>query len=150
MFDTETMAELCVKQGLIDQAIGVYQRMATTSEDPAARRRYEERIVALEHEPGHVPLETPGLRVHTRQGEQGEVDIEWRLPADVTAPALQVLVLRRTPVGIEAAPRTILLASPHGRTQMTVTGLHSVRAAAGRLVGDAFVPIVRLSGLSPL
>jgi len=148
MFDTETMAELCVKQGLIDQAIGVYQRMATASEDPAARRRYEERIVALEHEPGHVPLETPGLRVHTRQGE---VDIEWRLPAGaVTAPALQVLVLRRTPVGIEAAPRTIPLSSPHGRTQMSVTGLHSVRAAAGRLVGDAFVPIVRLPGFSRL
>ena len=147
MFDTETMAELCIKQGLIDQAIGVYQRMATASEDPAARRRYEERIVALEHEPGLVPLETPGLRVHTRQGE---VDIEWRLPADVTAPALQVLVLRRTPVGIEAAPRTIPLSSPHGRTQMSVTGLHSVRAAAGRLVGDAFVPIVRLPGFSRL
>ena len=147
MFDTETMAELCIKQGLIDQAIGVYQRMATASEDPAARRRYEERIVALEHEPGHVPLEPPGLRVHTRQAEG---DIEWRLPADVTAPALQVLVLRRTPVGIEAAPRTIPLSSPHGRTQMSVTGLHSVRAAAGRLVGDAFVPIVRLPGFSRL
>ena len=47
MFDTETMAELCIKQGLIDQAIGVYQRMATASEDPAARRRYEERIRGL-------------------------------------------------------------------------------------------------------
>jgi hypothetical protein len=150
MFDTETMAELCVKQGLIDQAIGVYQRMANTSDDAAARRRYEERIVALEHAPGHVPLETPGLRVHTRQGEQGEVDIEWRLPTDTTAPALQVLVLRRTPVGIEADPRTIRVAAPHGRTQLTVAGLHSVRAAAGRLVGEAFVPIIRLPGLPPL
>jgi hypothetical protein len=147
MFDTETMAELCVKQGLIDQAIGVYQRMASASPDPAARQRYEERIVALEHQPGHVPLETPGLRVHMRQGE---VDIEWRLPTNTAAPALQVLVLRRTASGIEADPRTIRLSAPHGRTQLTVTGLHSVRAAAGRLVGDAFVPIVRLSGLSPL
>ena len=147
MFDTETMAELCVKQGLIDQAIGVYQRIASASEDPGVRRRYEERIVALEHDPNHVPLETPGLRVHTRQGE---IDIEWRLPTDVAAPALQVLVLRRPPVGIEAHPRTIRLVSPHGRTQLTVTGLHSVRAAAGRLVGEAFVPIIRLPGLPPL
>ena len=146
MFDTETMAELCAKQGLVDQAIGVYQRMATASADPATRRRYEERIVALERQPGHMPLETPGLRLHTRQAD-GEIDIEWRLPTDTPAPALQLLVLRRTPAGIEAAPRTIPLASPHGRTQVTVAGLHSVRAAAGRLVGEAFVPIVRIAGL---
>jgi hypothetical protein len=97
MFDTETMAELCVKQGLVDQAIGVFRRMAAASEDPATRQRCEERIAALEHAPGHVPLETPGLRVHTRQGE---IDIEWRLPTGIAAPALQLLVLRRTPQGI--------------------------------------------------
>jgi hypothetical protein len=147
MFDTETMAELCVKQGLVDQAIGVFRRMASASEDPATRQRYEERVAALEHAPGHVPLETPGLRVHTRQGE---IDIEWRLPTGIAAPALQLLVLRRTPQGIEADPRTIPLDSSQGRTQVTIDGLHTVRAAAGRLVGDAFVPIVRLPGLPPL
>ena len=47
-------------------------------------------------------------------------------------------------------PRTIPLDSSHGRTQVTIDGLHSVRAAAGRLVGEAFVPIVRLPGLPPL
>jgi pentatricopeptide repeat protein len=149
MFDTETMAELCVKQGLVDQAIAVFQRMASASEDPAARQRYQERIAALERQPGHVPLETPGLRVQTRQGEVGEIDIEWRLPTDTAAPALQLLVLRRTPQGIEAAPRTIPLTSPQGRTQVAVADLHSVRAAAGRLVGEAFVPIVRLAPPSP-
>jgi hypothetical protein len=142
MFDTETMAELCVKQGLIDQAIGIYQRMATLADDDGARRRFEERIVALERQPGHAPLETPGLRVEVRDGE---VQIEWRLPTDTATPALQLLLLRRTAEGIAADGRTVPLASPHGRTMVRVADLHSVRAAAGRLVGETFVPIVRLA-----
>ena len=141
VFDTETMAELCVKQGLVDQAIAIYRRMATESEDAAARRRYEERIVALEQQPGQTPLETPGLRVHVHGGE---VQIEWRLPPDVETPALQLLLLRRTSEGIETEGRTMPLASPHGRTLLRVADLHTVRAAAGRMVGDTFVPTVRL------
>lgn len=141
MFDTETMAELCVKQGLLDQAIAIYRRMATESEDAGARRRYEERIVALEQQPGLASLETPGLRVQVRGGE---VQIEWRLPTDTESPALQLLLLRRTSQGIEADGRTMPLASPHGRTLLRVSDLHTVRAAAGRMVGDTFVPLVRL------
>ena len=141
VFDTETMAELCVKQGLVEQAIAIYRRMATESEDPTVRRRYQERIVALEQQPGQAPLETPGLRVQVRDGE---VQIEWRLPTDTEAPTLQLLLLRRTPEGIEAEGRTVPLGSPHGRTLLRVPDLHSVRAAAGRLVGETFVPLVRL------
>jgi hypothetical protein len=142
VFDTETMAELCVKQGLLDQAIAIYRRMSTESEDPVVLRRYAERIVALERQPGHIPLETPGLRV---QVHDSEVQIEWRLPTDTLTPTLQLLVLRRTADGIEADGRTMPLASPHGRTLVRVPDLHSVRAAAGRLVDQTFVPIVRLA-----
>jgi hypothetical protein len=145
MFDTETMAELCVKQGLYDQAIDIYRRMATEVDDPAARRRYEERIVALEHQPDLAPLSTPGLRV-ARSGD--EVRIEWRLPSDTSAPTLQVLLLRRTASGIEPETRTLPLAGPHGRTALHVAGLHSVRAAAGRLAGELFVPLIRLAPVS--
>ena len=142
VFDTETMAELCIKQGLVDQAIAIYRRMATESEDPEARRRCEERIVALEQQPGLTPLETPGLRV---QVHDREVQIEWRLPTDLEAPTLQLLLLRRTPEGIETEGRTMPLASPHGQALIRVPDLHTVRAAAGRLVGETFVPLVRLA-----
>jgi len=140
MFDTETMAELCVKQGLLEEAIEIYQRMASACEDPATRRRYDQRITTLGAGPG--PLASPGLRVRTREGE---IEVEWSLPADTGAPALQVLVLRRTPSGIEAQSRTIPLDAEQGRTRIAVTNLHSARAAAGRLVGETFVPIVRLA-----
>jgi hypothetical protein len=146
VFDTETMAELCVRQGLVDQAITIYQRMATTADDSHLRRRYQERIVALEQRPDFAPLETPGLRIHAGQGE---VQVEWRLPPDTTAAALQLLLLRRTPRGIEAETRTIAVASPHGRTAVVTSDLHSVRAAAGRIVGDLFVPIIRLPAPPP-
>jgi hypothetical protein len=146
MFDTETMAELCVRQGLVDQAITIYQRMATTADDAHLRRRYQERIVALEQRPDFAPLETPGLRIHAGDGE---VSVEWRLPTDTTAAAVQLLLLRRTPQGIQAEKRTIPVESPHGRTTVVASDLHSVRAAAGRLVGEMFVPIIRLPAPPP-
>jgi hypothetical protein len=146
MFDTETMAELCVKQGLTGEAVAIYRRLAATTRDDDRRRLYQARIGALAQpalEPSDItPMETPDLRV-ARSGD--EVEIEWRLPADVGTPALQMLILRRTPDGIVAEPRTVPLASTDGRTVVGVPGLHSLRVAAGRLRGGHFVPIVRPS-----
>jgi hypothetical protein len=92
-------------------------------------------------------METPELRV-VRRGD--EVEIEWRLPSGVGTPALQMLVLRRTPDGIAAEPRTVPLSSTEGRTVMEVPALHSLRVAAGRLRDDRFIPIVRPSMLEVL
>ena len=144
MFDTETMAELCVKQGLTAEAVSIYRRLAAATSDLDKRRLYEARIGALAHpalEPSDItPMETPDLRV-ARRGD--EVEIEWRLPSDVGTPALQMLVLRRTPDGIVAEPRTVELGSTDGRTVVDVPGLHSLRVAAGRLRDGRFIPIVR-------
>ena len=144
MFDTETMAELCVKQGLTGEAVAIYRRLAAATHDADKRKLYEARIGAFAHpadEPSDVtPMETPQLRVD-RRGD--DVAIEWRLPADVTAPALQMLVLRRTPDGIAAEPRTLPLTSTEGRTVVGVPALHSLRVAAGRLRDGTFIPIVR-------
>jgi len=145
MFDTETMAELCVKQGLTSEAVAIYRRLADATADADKRRLYEARIGALGHGAPAVaatllPLDTPGLRVD-RHGD--DVEIEWRLPADVATPALQVLVLRHTPAGIEAEPRTMPLTSTEGRTALGVPALHSLRVAAGRLREGRFIPIVR-------
>jgi hypothetical protein len=151
MFDTETMAELCVKQGLAGEAVAIYRRLADTTTDADRRRLYEARIGALRHpahEPSDVtPMETPELRV-VRRGDA--VEIEWRLPSGVGTPALQMLVLRRTPDGIAAEPRTVPLSSTEGRTVVEVPALHSLRVAAGRLRDDRFIPIVRPSMLEVL
>jgi hypothetical protein len=69
--------------------------------------------------------------------------VEWRLPAETRAPALQLLLVRRTAGGVETEARTIRLEGPHGRTKVPAPGLHSARAAAGRLDGERFVPLAR-------
>jgi hypothetical protein len=145
MFDTETMAELCVKQGLDAEAAAIYRRLADATSDLDKRRLYEARIGALGRGAPPVPsddtpMEMPGLRVD-RHGDN--VQIEWRLPADVSTPALQMLVLRVTPEGIAAEPRTLTLSATEGRTALGVPALHSVRVAAGRLRDGRFIPIVR-------
>jgi hypothetical protein len=140
VFDTETMAELCARQGLIDQAIGIFRRLAEVADDPSIRLRYETRIAELARDPALAPIEVPGLRVTEREGD---VEIEWRLPPDVSSPTLQVLLLRRGPDGIETDPRTLPLGAVHGRANFAVQNLCGVRAAAGCLADGGFVPLVR-------
>jgi hypothetical protein len=145
VFDTETMAELFVNQGLLDRAIDIFRRLAEQASDPGERGRHQARIAELAGRPAPTlpelpPIEVPGLRVTERAGT---IEIEWRLPPDTRGPTLQLLLLRRTADGIETDPRTLPLAAAEGRTVVTVADLCGVRAAAGRLDGEAFVPLVR-------
>jgi hypothetical protein len=73
----------------------------------------------------------------------GEVEVEWRLPPDLSGPTLQLLFLRRGPAGVESDPRSLPLPAPHGRMTFPAERLASVRAAAGRLHDGSFVPLVR-------
>jgi hypothetical protein len=145
VFETETMAELCVKQGVLDRAIEIYRRLAGDATDAAARARYEARIAALTVPPGAARREasavSPGLRVDLR-GEA--LAIAWCLPRGTAAPTLQCLLLKRTPAGIETEPRTVSLDAAEGELTLVVPNLHSARVAAGRLDGETFVPLARL------
>lgn len=134
------MAELCARQGLLDQAIDIFRRLAEIADDPALRLRYQTRISELARDPSLQSLETPGLRV--RQAD-GNVEIEWRLPPDLAAPTLQVLFLRRGSDGIQSDARSVPLPTTHGRMTFPADGLASVRAAAGRQQDANFVPLVR-------
>ena len=44
MFDTETMAELCIKQGLTGEALAIYRRLAAATQDTDKRRLYAARM----------------------------------------------------------------------------------------------------------
>ena len=41
-FETETMAELCVRQGHLEDALGIYQRLLQRAPDAGARVRLED------------------------------------------------------------------------------------------------------------
>jgi hypothetical protein len=153
-FDTETMAELCVKQGIIEEAIAIYRRLLADARGEV-HDRYLARLRNLEGgvgpgSPLSEPLipspgpDVPALRV-ARRGD--EVEIEWQLPPAVSAPALQVLLLSRTREGIATEPRTIPVSAARGHTILVGRNLYAVRAAAGRLEGNTFVPLARTSSV---
>jgi hypothetical protein len=154
VFETETVAELCVKQGLVDEALAIYRRLAAEAPDVATRARREARIASLAGLPrvaatpstparddGEEPFDEPTLTLE-RRGDA--LSFAWSLPPDTTAPALQLLLVRRGPEGVETETRTLTLDAVRGSVSVTAPALHSVRAAAGRLDGARFVPLARL------
>ena len=158
MFETETMAELHVRQGLFGKALDMYRRLADSAEDEVTRARRRQRIVELEAmqatkaapasapppaavaPPPPAPLPLPGVRA---EWDRRHTKVFWRLPADTVAPALELLLVMRTPAGIITERRTLPVGTVEGRTALPVPDLFNVRVAAGRLEGDRFVPMVR-------
>jgi hypothetical protein len=154
MFETETMAELCLKQGLVRDALLIYRRLLAAPSDESTRARRAQRIAELERRdsaPRVVSVETPATDVRARVQARldarvniREVTFDWQLPSGTPAPAMQILVLRREETGISAERRTVRLPDVQGTLTLPIARIHSLRAAAGRLEGDRFVPLVRL------
>ena len=149
MFETETMAELCLKQGLVRDALAIYRRLLARAPDEGTRARRAQRIAELEQRDGEAdaadrrPAPPAPTAIQARHDHQ-HVTLEWRLPAGTPAPALQILVLRREETGIATERRTVRLPGAQGSLTLQIAGVHSLRAAAGKLDGDRFVPLVRL------
>ena len=162
MFETETMAELCLKQGLVRDALVIYRRLLASASDEPTRARHARRVAELEEDAGgrqaapvdgtrtqahgHVEAHAyvrPATDIQEHHDDQ-QVTLKWRLPAGTPSPALQILVLRRDASGIAAERRTVRLAQAQGSLTLPIAGVHSVRAAAGKLDGERFVPLVRL------
>jgi hypothetical protein len=154
MFETETMAELCLKQGLVRDALVIYRRLLAAAVDESTRARRAQRIAELELReigPQVVPTEPLATDLRARvqawlaaRVEVRQVTFDWQLPAGTPVPALQILVLRREETGISAERRTVRLPDAEGSLSLPIARIHSLRAAAGRLEGDRFVPLVRL------
>lgn len=157
MFETETMAELCLKQGLVRDALLIYRRLLASAPDEPTRARHARRVAELEEDGGarrSRPVE--GIQVEARpvtdiqeHHDDQQVTLKWRLPDGTPSPALQILVLRHDAAGIAAERRTVRLAQAQGSLTLPITGVHSVRAAAGKLDGERFVPLVRLEPEHP-
>jgi hypothetical protein len=151
LYETETMAELCIKQGHLGEGLEIYRRLVLHAPDELTRARRARRLAELETAAaaqgvpaaaGAAPAgraAAPALEV--RRIAEGMM-LEWSLPAEIRAPALQLLLVRRTPAGIETEARTLRLETARGRTTLAARGLHSLRAAAGRLEGERFIPLV--------
>jgi hypothetical protein len=143
VFETETMAELCVKQGHVAEALAIYRRLLANAGDDATRARRAARVAELQTlTPGEgLASREPALRA-ARRGDT--LTLEWTLPPDTESPALQLLLLRRGADGVETETRTLPLPATRGSASLDAAGVDSVRAAVGRLDGARFVPIARL------
>lgn len=156
VFETETMAELCVKQGLVSEALAIYRRLVDAAGDAETRARRAARLAELERvaagaarrraEPAAPkPAAVPGEATLSLDRQGDALTFTWTVPPETVAPALQVLLLVRGPEGVEAQTRTLPLEHTAGSATLRAAGLHSARAAVGRLDGDRFVPLARIS-----
>jgi hypothetical protein len=65
------------------------------------------------------------------------------LPPSTPAPAAEVLLILRTPSGIETDKRVVPLEATVGRLTLPAVGVHSVVAAVGSVQSGRFVPLAR-------
>jgi hypothetical protein len=157
LFETETMAELCARQGRLSEAVAIYRRLvddggaAFTHAAPERRNRWAGRLAALEKawgyaageelEPEAIPLPSaPGVAV---AANDDSVTVAWSLADAIPEPTMELLLIQKTPSGVETSKRTLRLITPTGRLAFAVPALHSALAAVGRRQGDRFVPLAR-------
>ncbi len=151
LYETETMAELCARQGRLGEAISIYRSLAQSAADAITRHRAQQRLETLESTwqplretevpPADVPLPPePGVSVLV--GED-QLTVAWTLPADTSPLALDVLVVQRTSAGVDAQKKLLPLATPSGRLGLAVPAVHSAIAAAGTVRAGRFVPLAR-------
>jgi hypothetical protein len=151
IYETETMAELCARQGRLGEAIDIYRRLADSITDVGLRARIERRLSTLQStwqpprqidvRPAEMAIpEAPGVAV--KIGDD-QVTVAWALPLGTVAPAVDLLLLQRTPTGIETAKQTLPLDAPTGLLAVAAPGVHSAVAAVGPVVGGRFVPLAR-------
>ena len=151
LYETETMAELCARQGRLGEAISIYRALAQGAPDAITRARAQQRLETLESTwqplretevpPADVPLPVePGVSMLL--GED-QITVAWALPADTSPLALDLLVVQKTAAGVDAQKKLWPLATPSGRLGLAVPAVHAAVAAAGTVRAGRFVPLAR-------
>jgi hypothetical protein len=153
LYETETMAELCARQGRPREAIAIYHRLIDNHPGAQRHSRWTSRLEALERawgEGGHasavgeIPAglialpASPGVSMET--GDE-TVTVAWALPTHLPEPTLELLFIQKTPAGVETTPRTLPLTAYEGRIAFAVPDLHIALAAVGRKAAGKFVPV---------
>jgi hypothetical protein len=154
LYETETMAELCARQGRLSEAIAIFRELAETAADSATRTRARARLDTLEAtwQPlrvAEVPpadLALPAIPGVALLLGEDQVTVAWALPPETNSPALDVLVLQRTPGGIDPQKKLLPLTETSGHIGLLLPGVHSALAAAGTIREGRFVAIVRSTG----
>ena len=153
LYETETMAELCARQGRLQEAVAIYRRLLDThaGADPRRQGRWSERLESLQEAWGHAageeiepePIPLPRAPGVTVAANDDSVTVAWSLPSSVAQPTLELFLIQRTPSGVETSKRSLPLPGPSGRVAFAVPALHSALAAAGRRRGERFIPVAR-------
>jgi len=149
LYETETMAELCAKQGRMGEAIAIYRELLSQVADPTPRARFEARLAALETAwhplresevpPEEIPLpDAPGTILHINEEH---LTVAWALASDISPLALEVMALQKSASGIEVQKKLLPLSTNTGRLGLHVPGLHSAVAAAGTIREGRFIPL---------
>jgi hypothetical protein len=151
LYETETMAELCARQGRIGEAISIYRTLCEAGADAATRARAQARLDTLESTwqplretevpPADIPLPPePGVAVLVADDQ---VTIAWALPSDTKPLALDVLLLQKSKNGIDAQKKLLPVETPSGRIGLSVPSVSAAMAAAGTVRAGRFVALAR-------
>jgi len=151
LYETETMAELCARQGRLGEAISIYRSLSQNATDAATRARAQARLDTLESTwqplretevpPADIPVPPPP-GVALLVGED-QITVAWALPPETSPLALDILVLQRTNAGIDAQKKLLPLSSPEGRLGLSVPAVQLAVAAAGTVRAGRFVALAR-------
>jgi hypothetical protein len=151
LYETETMAELCARQGRPHEAIAIYRRLCNTHPESQRKGRWLSRLGSLERAWGPaggeeipaapIPLpRAPGVAV---QAGDDNVTVAWSLPSETAEPTLELFTIQKTPSGVETNKRSLRLTAYEGRVAFAIPALHTALAAVGGQRAGRFVPIAR-------
>lgn len=151
LYETETMAELFARQGRLGEAIDIYRRLTDAGAAPEARKRWKIRLGQLEARwqpgrvteapPADVPLPpAPGVTV---LASEDQVTVAWALPGHVQPVTIELMLIQRTPAGIETIKKSLSVENTAGRLGLSAPGIHSALAAVGTTSDGRFVPLAR-------
>jgi hypothetical protein len=151
IYETETMAELCARQGRVSEAIDIYRRLADSIGDGPLRARIERRLGTLQaswQPPRAIDVRPADLAIPPAPGVavlvgDDQVTVAWAVAPGTTSPAVELLLLQRSPAGIETGKQTLPLDVPSGRLAVAAPAVHSAAAAVGSIVDGRFVPLAR-------
>jgi septum site-determining protein MinC len=136
LFATETMAELCARQGRVADAAAIYRRLLAGPADDQRRARWAERLQALEHAQAPAADRAP-------QPQPQPATAPAAPAAAAPAPALRLPLVIREPVRsgqvVYAAGADLIVLAPvnPGAELLADGNIHVYSTLRGRAVAGA-------------